>query len=244
MDKLIFGSAVDSKNGSSEDLANNLKKALTLSNEAVELSFTSLHKVTSSQEVIDLFNEFKYKSIHLPVVEQIGNNKIFLEYPDSKLNDTLKVIDSIIDKSSPNTVLIHPDQVSDFSWAKSKYGKMLAFENMDADKKFGKTIEDMKKVFDLCPDAKWVFDVNHIYTNDNTMETAKDFYNVFKDRLTHYHLSGYGGFHDALCSSKEDIILKGIQSLDFPIIDEGDLLSKGVLEEEFEYISNRIQDYI
>jgi hypothetical protein len=115
---------------------------------------------------------------------------------------------------------------------------------MDIDKKFGKSIEDMKHVFELCPDAKWVFDLNHVYTNDNTMETAKDFYNTFKQRLTHYHLSGYGGFHDALCLSKEDIILKGIQSLEFPIIDEGNLLLKGVLKEEFEYVSNRIQNLI
>lgn len=244
MKNMIFGPAVDSKTGNPRELLKNLEKALKFSNNAVELSFTSIHKVTYSQEVVDIFSLFKYRSIHLPVVEETQGGKKFLTYPNPEIDNVLKVIDKIISKSSPDTVLIHPDQVTDFSWARSKYGKMLAFENMDSNKKFGKTIEDMKKVFELCPDAKWVFDVNHIYTNDDTMGIAKDFYSEFKNRLTHYHLSGYGGFHDALCLSKEDIILKGIQSLDFPIIDEGNLILKDVLEKEFEYVSNRIRKYI
>lgn len=237
---IIFGPAVDSKKGDSDELVRNLKKALDFSNGAVELSFTSLHKVVYSREMVDVFNKFKYKSIHLPVVEEISGVKSFLSYPDTNIELQLGIIDQIIMESSPNTVLIHPDQVNDFDWVSKKYGSQLAFENMDSEKKFGKTINDIKNVFRKCPQAKWVFDVNHIYTYDNSMKLADDFYNAFKDRLTHYHLSGYGGFHDALCLSKEDIILKGIISFDFPIIDEGNLLLKNVLNEEYEYILERI----
>lgn len=136
--------------------------------------------------------------------------------------------------------MVHPDQVTDFNWANEKYGSLLAFENMDEKKKFGKTIFDMKEVFNKCPNSKWVFDLNHIYTNDNTMDLAKSFFDEFKNRLTHFHISGYGGFHDALCISKEDVIIKGLVSLDYPIVDEGNLILKNVLNEEYKYIIDRL----
>lgn len=238
VNKIKFGPAVSSKNGDPIELTNYLSQALSFSDEAIELSLTKIDKIGNSitEEVLSLLNKFKYKSIHLPVV----NNGDFISYPDKSVEESLKIIDGIIGKISINVVLIHPDQVRDFDWAKSRYGSLLAFENMDSKKKFGKTLEEMMRVFKICPKAKWVFDVNHLYTNDKSMKSSNDFFSSLSDRLTHYHISGYGGFHDALCLSKEDIILKGIKSLDCPIIDEGNLLEKGVLEKEYKYISTRL----
>ena len=238
INKIKFGPAISSRNGDPAELIDYLSQALMFSDEAVELSLTRIEKIKNSitDEVLSLLAKFKYKSIHLPVV----NNDKFISYPDKSAEESLKIIDRIISKISINTILIHPDQVRDFDWAKSRYGSLLAFENMDSKKKFGKTLEEMMKVFEICPEAKWVFDVNHLYTNDKSMKSSGDFFNALSNKLTHYHISGYGGFHDALCLSKEDIILKGIKSLDYPIIDEGNLLEKGVLKEEYDYIIERL----
>ncbi len=236
--KIKFGPAVASRTGNPTELIDYLERALKFSDEAIELSLTRIEKIKQSvtDEALSLLSQFKYKSIHLPVVD--GTR--FITYPDNSIEESLKVIDKIIVSISANTVLVHPDQINDFGWVKSRYGSLLAFENMDVKKKFGKTQEEMLEIFELCPRAKWVFDVNHLFTNDKDMKSADDFFNTLRDKLTHYHLSGYGGFHDALCISQENVILSGIKSLDFPIIDEGNLLEKNVLEEEYEYVASRL----
>ena len=163
-----------------------IKSSLDFSDEAVELSFTRTDKVFYDEDAIGLLRKFKYKSIHMPVLNH-GN---FISYPDSIIDNELTIIDKIIEEIDPNTVLFHPDQMVDFKWVREKYGNRLAFENIDARKMFGKTVDEMAKVFELCPNAKFVLDVNHVYTNDKTMILASDLYLAFKDRLTHYHLSG------------------------------------------------------
>ena len=229
-----FGLAIASETGNPKELEKYLQEALDLSIDAVELSFTKVERIGDSitDKVIELFDKFKYKSIHLPV----KHNGQYFTYPDKSIDKDLQIIDKILQKINVDTVLVHPDQIGDSNWLADKYGKLLAFENMDIRKNFGKSVNEMKQVFDKFPQAKFVCDVNHIWTNDHSMETAKDYFNEFHNRLTHYHLSGYGGLHDALCRSREDEILKGLMSFDCPIIDEGHLSQKGLIKEEYQYI--------
>jgi hypothetical protein len=240
--KLIFGPGLGNDTFSEKDFVENLQKVLQFSNEAIELSFTDSNEVYYSKKVSSLFKQFKYKSIHLPVVTKSGGEKFFLKYPNDGYSTFLDIIDKIIDDSKPDTILVHPDQINNFEYFNKKYGTMLAFENMDNRKEFGKTVKDMEKAFKNSPQAKWVFDVNHVYTNDHTMNQADDFYNNFKEKITHYHLSGFGGFHDAISVSREDIILNGIKSVDVPIIDEGNLMKKDILLSEYEYVYNRLRN--
>ena len=236
--KVRFGPAVSSKIADAEELIRDLETVLGFSNEAIELSLTKTSKLVYDTRISELLKKFKYKSVHLPVLKD-GDEVIY--YPDDSIKTWIKIIDQYIEDICPDTVLVHPDQVRDFKWLTRKYGCALALENLDARKKFGKTIEDMESVFKECPGAKWVFDLNHIYTNDRSMGLATEFFDKFQNRLAHYHISGYGGFHDALCLSREDVIIKGLLSLDYPVIDEGNLLQKGVLEKEFNYITERLQ---
>lgn len=238
--KLKFGPGIGNDTFSTEDWFNNLQKALDFSDEAAELSLTDSNEVEYDSMVCKLFRRFKYRSIHLPVVTLTKGVKDFLKYPDIKHETFLKLIDKIIEDTDPDTILVHPDQVNDFQYFNLRYGDKLAFENMDSRKDFGKTVEDMKKVFQLSPQAKWVFDVNHIYTNDETMALSNNFYSELKEKIAHYHLSGFGGFHDALSISQEDIILEGIKSIEKPIIDEGDLIKKNVLQSEYLYVKDRL----
>ena len=154
----------------------------------------------------------------------------------------LRKINNLIAKIKPNVLLFHPDCVNDFNWLNKRYDDLLAFENMDKEKLFGRTINDLKEVFYQCTNAKWVFDLNHLYTNDKTMKSAKDFYNAFSDKLCHYHLSSYGGFHDCFCKTHEDKILEGLTDLSKPIVHEGNVVERGLLQEESEYIKKNISD--
>lgn len=180
------------KFGPNVDSLEEIETSLIFSNEAVELSFTRTNKIFYDKNAVSLLRKFKYKSIHMPVL----NDNNFISYPNQSIGNELAAIDNIIEEINPDTILFHPDQVRDFGWAKEKYGNRLAFENMDSKKLFGKTVEDMTKVFELCPDAKFILDVNHVYTND--------------------------------------------QTIDVPIIHEGNLLEKNILKKEFDYISQRI----
>ena len=112
---------------------------------------------------------------------------------------------------------------------------------MDKRPKFGKSIKDLKYVFKMVPHAKWVFDVNHLFTNNPSMSKADEYYTALGDRLCHYHFSGYGGFHKCISISREDIIFSGLTDLTKPIINEGaDEKMKDVISKEHEYVLNHL----
>jgi len=75
------------------------------------------------------------------------------------------------------------------------------------------------------------------------MSRANQYYQKFKKRLCHYHLSGYGGFHDCLCLTREDIILKGITDYSKPIISEGAAKNmKEIIQREHRYILKKLKN--
>jgi hypothetical protein len=235
-----FGLAIASGTGNPKELERYLHEALDSSIQAVELSFTRVSKIRDSitPEAVSLFSKFKYKSIHFPVKNEANET---IMYPNNISEEEIGKIDNLLEKVSVDTLVIHPDQITDSDWLVNKYGRLLAFENLDIKKSFGKTVDQMEEVFKRYPDTKFVFDLNHVYTNDQSMESAKNFFDKFETRMAHYHFSGYGGFHSPLCQSKEDIILKGLISLKYPVIHEGNLLQKRLLKEERDYISSRLQ---
>lgn len=213
--KIKLGFAVSNTTPNSSDLLEKIKQVRKLGLDAIELSLTREEKFKQefTEEIIKALKEFEYRSIHAPVLD---TNWKPIKYPSKIASSLLGVIDKLIQQINPHVVLFHPDIVIDFEWLNKRYGHLLAFENMDKPKKFGRTMDEMKEVFSKSPQAKWIFDVNHLYTNDKTMRSAKTFYEAFKDRLTHYHISAYGGFHDCFCNTHEDVILEGVLSLDKP----------------------------
>lgn len=174
---------------------------------------------------------FKYKSLHAPAVDLV-----YAPYMDIKLIEKLNIV---ISELKIDLILFHPDVVADIPWLIKQFKINIAFENMDVKKKFGTSVSDLKKVFKQAPSAFWVFDVNHAYSIDPTMNLAKDLFDNFKDRLAHYHLSGYKGFHCCLSESNEIDILLGIQDLSKPIIHEGGAgKNKELLIQEHNYVIN------
>ncbi|MFA6304924.1 MAG: hypothetical protein WCV73_00350 [Patescibacteria group bacterium] len=217
---------------------------LSVENYAVEVSYIVAGRLDEKLDTDDIkkIKQFDYISIHAPALTT-EDPKVWLRYPSAEgkavIEDLLKIAKDI----NANTILFHPDLVDDFKWLNDKVGNLLAFENMDVHKSFGKTVEDLKSIFKQAPQAKWVCDVNHLYTIDQSMELAEEFHKNFQNKLCHYHLSGYGGFHEALHISQEDIILKGIKDFSIPIINEGSALRDGKtsLLKENDYILDRLK---
>ena len=212
---------------------------------AIELGYVAANRLEEALDVEDIreIKKFGYRSIHAPAILNEYENPEWIRYPSNKAEKIIEKLIEIANAINAQTILFHPDLVDDFSWLNNKIGKRIAFENMDVKKSFGKSVEDMVNVFSKAPEAKWVCDVNHLYTIDPTMKLAEDFHRAFGDRISHYHLSAYGGFHDCFNVSHEDIILKGIQDLSVPIIHEGRALRDGLpsLLKENEYILNKFK---
>lgn len=203
--------------------------------DAIELGFTKKERLKGSfdTKLYHLVKKFKYRSIHAPVID--------IRYPSKDSKWIIEKVLTLAENINANTVLFHPDLIDDFVWLNKQFGNLLAFENMDRRKPYGKSVKDMKEVFNKSPKAKWVFDVNHLYTINKTMSKTTVYYESLKDRLCHYHLSGYGGFHAPISVTKENIIFDGITDLSVPIICEGGSENmKELISQEHNYVLDRL----
>jgi hypothetical protein len=186
----------------------------------IEVGFGNTNRIPEviDDEIVESLSSFDWISIHGTVHD---GDKI-LRYPSKEADYAIGKMLELVSKCKIKAVLFHPDLVDDFEYLNKLFGDKLAFENMDNRKDFGNTIEDMQKVFDLSPQAKWVCDVNHIFTLDPTMSIAKKFHEEFRDRLSHYHISSYGEkIHCLFQDSMKNEILNGVMNLDVPMINEG-----------------------
>lgn len=216
-------------------LKEKIRSILEVQDDAIELGFVRSERLNEyfDDEVFELVKKFKYRSIHAPTVG--------VTYPSKEAESIIEKVVFIAEKIEADTVLFHPDVIKNFDWINEKLGDLLSFENMDSKKSYGKSIKDLEDIFTRSPQAKWVFDVNHLYTINKSMDQAEYYRERFGSRLCHYHLSGYGGFHTCLSVSKEDIILKGITDFSKPIIHEGAVKNmKDIIKDEHQYILERL----
>lgn len=230
-----------------------LEWLLSLGKEAIELSFVRLNRFPPnfSKQELSLLSQFKYKSLHAPVVNIIDNKKAFLNFPNKELNWIIEEIQQLDHDLKLNTILFHPDIVNNIEWLAHVFGSKLAFENMDVSKNFGKTITDLESVFNKAPKAKFVCDLNHVYTVDPTMKFSDELHTAFGDRLCHYHISAYNNRHDVFYQNQSEItILHGIKNPKLPMIHEGGTTKKNkkhlVSEDVFvkNYFENKQQQQI
>lgn len=242
--KLGFNVSIERK--TEKQIIEEIKYYHSLSDEVIELSLTALYGILEFpfEKIIPLLKSFKYRSIHLPVVT--GEDRLkteFFVYPNKKIDPYINVIKQVSKEVEVDTFVLHPDQVSNYDWANKEFGDLLGFENMDSKKNFGKTISDLQEVFKKCPQAKFVFDVNHLFTNDISMNSASSFYSAFKDRLTHYHVSALGKHHDSFITFPQEIsILDGIIDMNLPMVHEGYKVSYHNAGKEYSKILQYLKD--
>jgi hypothetical protein len=85
-------------------------------------------------------------------------------------------------------LILHPDVWQDAALA--QLGRRAVFENMDINKPYGRSVEDLGEVFERFPEAGFCLDVAHVWTNDPTLALGHDLLDAFGERLRQLHVSG------------------------------------------------------
>lgn len=88
-------------------------------------------------------------------------------------------------------VIVHPDVIeTPESW--QDFDAQLCLENMDNRKSTGRTVAEMRELFQRLPRASFCLDVGHARQIDPTMTTALLMLTEFRDRLVQIHVSEVG----------------------------------------------------
>jgi hypothetical protein len=85
-------------------------------------------------------------------------------------------------------IVLHPDAIYRVSrWA--SLASRLAIENMDRRKNTGRSVSELKQVFDVLPQARMCFDLGHARQVDPSMIGAYQLLKAFGDRIVQLHVS-------------------------------------------------------
>ena len=85
-------------------------------------------------------------------------------------------------------IVVHPDVIfNSYRWL--VLGDRLLIENMDKRKPIGRTVADLRGIFEVLPAARFCFDVGHARQVDPSMTEAALLVHYFQDRLCEVHMS-------------------------------------------------------
>ena len=157
---------------------------------------------------------------------------------DEESHRILQAVEKICWEFPIQNIVIHPDNVID--WSVFKQYKHLPFpiENMDDRKKSYKSVEDIKNLLDEYPYMWFTLDLQHCFTNDPSMQLAKDFHKELWHKIVQYHLSWYHPeyLHYPLFRTQQNEIIAALQNRDLPIIIESTFDHQDELAKEIAYI--------
>jgi hypothetical protein len=89
-------------------------------------------------------------------------------------------------------IVVHPDVIrNEAQWA--SLDGWLCIENMDSRKQTGRTVEELRPIFQKLPAARLCFDIGHARQVDPTMTEAWRILRAFGGRLSHLHVSEVDG---------------------------------------------------
>jgi hypothetical protein len=207
-----------------------LENMLSAGCRAIELMpRVSSYESELPSSLIKLVKLFSYRSIHLPKGKSGGNQKnaYFVR---------------LARQISAQTITAHPESAVFGIDVAAGTSATLGIENMDNQKALGRSTDDMKEIFQQWPQCGWVFDVNHVLTNDPSLELGVNLMQNYRDRLRHYHISGYGSAeipHQPLFESNQPELFK-LVTTNHPIIIESFGFDLTEFRREFRYVLNNL----
>ena len=154
---------------------------------AVELSALRDHELPLLMEALDEVHvrSFRYVSVHAPsklrILSEEAAFALLYELP------------------SEWPIVVHPDVIQTPElWA--KMGDRLCLENMDNRKSTGRTVEELRSLFEVFPRAGFCLDLGHSKQIDPTMVSTLLMLQEFGSRLRQVHVSDVGprGEHNAI----------------------------------------------
>lgn len=176
----------------------------------------------------DIRSHFGHVSLHAPADLRYRN--------DDETRRVLNLIKKGQEIFRFDLVIIHSESVEDWS-VFDGLTIPVGIENADCRKDFGKTVEDMEKVL-RGTNFGFVLDVNHCFSNDESMELASSLVNRFSDKLCEIHFSGFAGYHVPIYMTKQEEILRAVPDGNFPIIIESVCADEEEAQKEFNYVRN------
>jgi len=147
--------------------------------DAVELSALRDHELLSLIDAIDSLDVegFEYISFHAP----------------SRLTamDEEEAFDLLVRVPEAWPIIVHPELLRTPSlWRRLE--ARLCIENMDDRKTTGRTVPELRTLFDTFPEATFCLDLGHARQIDPTMTSAILMLREFGDRLRQLHVSDVG----------------------------------------------------
>lgn len=189
----------------------------------VELSAlreAELEPLIHAMDHLDL-HQFKYVSFHAP-------NKI-KDYSEAKV---VELLHKVAERGWP--IILHPDTIKDFNlWR--QLGSSLCIENMDKRKPFGRTTQDLNRIFDLLPEAGFCFDLAHVKQVDPTMTEGLLMLKQFMSRLRQLHISDVNSMSTHEPLNLEALIsyrrLSYLMPKNIPVVIESPVLESQIQDE-------------
>ena len=146
---------------------------------AVELSALRDHELPALVQAIPQLDlrHFEYVSVHAPSVLRTLTEETAFE----------------LLRRLPHAwpIVAHPELLQTPSLWRG-LGERLCLENMDHRKTTGRTVAELRMLFDTFPDAAFCLDLGHARQLDPTMTTAILMVREFGDRLREVHVSEVG----------------------------------------------------
>ena len=195
--------------------------------DAVELSALRDHELPGLVAAIPNLDlgEFEYVSFHAP----------------SKLQalDEHAVFNLLLGLPEAWPLIVHPELLQTPSlWM--ELGERLCLENMDNRKTTGRTIAELRALFEAFPQATFCLDLGHARQIDPTMVSAMLMLEEFGDRLVELHISEVGprGEHLPLGATTRQAFARVVHlvPLDCPLIIES-IISAELIEHELDAVS-------
>jgi hypothetical protein len=195
--------------------------------DAVELSALRDHELRHLVDAIPNLDleEFEYISFHAP----------------SKLQtlDEQAVFELLLQLPESWPVVVHPELLQTSSlWL--QLGARLCLENMDNRKTTGRTILELRALFEAFPEATFCLDLGHARQIDPTMVSAMLMLQEFADRLVELHISEVGprGEHLPLGATTRQAFARVVHLVpaDCPLIIES-IITAELIERELDAVS-------
>ncbi|MFA4930807.1 MAG: hypothetical protein WC570_03030 [Patescibacteria group bacterium] len=200
------------------------------STSVLEICINKVDEVKKLNIIPPLVDNVRRKSIHLPS-DTIYRN-------DETTKKLLQEIISFYHTIGSELILVHPDLVKDWRVFDS-YPANWAIENMDNQKQSYKTSTEIENFFTQHPNWKFVLDLNHCFSNDDTMKLADELIKKCQNQIAEIHLSGHT--HEPVFKTKQNIILDYCQKLAVPIVIESTFNNINEVKKEYEYITDYLK---
>ncbi len=168
---------------------------------------------------------FEYVSIHAPAEFSASDVDLMMMMANEHRIDNF---------------VFHPSARSNWDLL-SRSGLPVSIENMDSRKDVGKDIGEIASIL-----KRYGFgltlDLQHCFTNDGSMSSAREFQGLLGDLIVEYHLSGFDRKwnHFPLFKTGQDAIIESLKNKKAPIIIESAFLDLNEIKTELDHVERRI----